>query len=149
MSTAPLLRRHPTADKEGIDPEATYRATMGFVCAAGRAFGGQRFLGSDPLVQAAPHQFVRDTVPEKLAPHPLDRVTNQHIIEAHEKAERQRCEFEAACRKNPLKLEAPPLVKARRDIYARHAGRPTLIRKGSVLLATDPIVVSDPAAFGR
>jgi hypothetical protein len=108
---------------------------------AGDCRRGERVYASDPRVAAAANWFVSPDVPESEWPTPFDQVVaeDERKHKAELEAERQR--RIAACEANRVRLEAPAILKAKRDIY--DFTRLRLIVKGSTVGADDPAVAED------
>jgi len=85
-----------------------------------------------------------------------DEASTRRIEVAIERAkpEHAQARFEADCRRNPVHVAAPDLVRAKRDVAGGFRGEPATVKKGSVLPADDPFVLEhsgawEPVAIGR
>jgi hypothetical protein len=115
---------------------------------AGFAQRAERMRASDPRVRCAPHLFRPDATPESEWPGERD-----DIVARDDQAEAERvATLERQARANRVKLQtpAPPaLLRATRDVIAHEAGRPAVLSKGSVILASDPRALIEPDAWER
>lgn len=128
------------------DPERLYVAWQGFSSSFGDAIAGQRFRGSDPIVQAVFQNFISADVPESEWPSVFDHsIAVQEADDLAREAARAAA-FAEAARNNRVKLSAT-VMRATRDLTATHEGRPATISKGSTVLDTSPLAREHADAF--
>ncbi len=132
-----------------IDPSAIY------VCAIAHLSGpnaaatqeGEELKGSDPRVQAAPRYFVEQGTPKAEWPTEVDDAVATNEANARAVEEEKRRRFEAQAKANPVKIEAPLMVKAKRDIVGVLDGQAATVKKGSTLPVSHPFVVENLDSF--
>jgi hypothetical protein len=118
------------------DPARDYRCWMGHSGATGAVSTGQVLGGNDPRVISNPQFFVDDATAER------DTPNHWHAVAARQEAEeavRVVAELEAA-KRNRVTLAAPRMFRVTRDVVANYQGKIATITKGSVILASDPLV---------
>jgi hypothetical protein len=115
-----------------------------FISPHGNFSKGEVVAVDHPAVTLMPHAFVKPGTPTAEWPSPLDA----HISRMADREAQRRAEEEAAflaeARANPLKLAGPELVKLKKDLPARWAGRVVTLKKGSVAEATEMVVQESP-----
>lgn len=139
--------RAATAADTGIRDGEQYVAWTGFVCAAGHVAAGETVDSDDARLRLVPGNFVSVTVPESKRPNVYDRVIAENKARVEAEAARRRAAFESEARRNKMKLTVRKL-KALTEFFALVDGKPTLVQKGSEVVAGDPLVARHPEAFG-
>lgn len=61
--------------------------------------------------------------------------------------EARRAEFDRRAKANARRIDAPAVRTPKRDLMTEIDGEPTLLRKGSKLAATDPLVLANEDSF--
>jgi hypothetical protein len=102
---------------------------------------GERVRGNDKRYLRSPEMFVRDGTPRSEWPTVADAVAEQ--LKPENVARREREEAE----RNRVLVAPPDLMVARRDVVGGYQGRLVTVAKGSVLFATDPLVLEFPGDF--
>ncbi len=107
----------------------------------------EEMRGSDPRVARAPHFFVLKTAPKSERPNPLDHVIAINEQNARSLDEEKQRRFEAQAKANPVKIEAAPTVRAKKDIAGHLDGQPATVKKGSELPSDHPFVLEHEGDF--
>jgi hypothetical protein len=136
-----------TTKPNAIDPAGRYRAWQSSAAAEDDVKLGEVRRGDDPVVANHPEMFVPDEMTLGEQPHEFDRVVREQNDQEAAMVADRRLRFEQAARSNATKLAPPLMFRSTRDLLTHRDGRPTLVPKGSVLLATDPLRGEHEDAF--
>lgn len=105
------------------------------------------WAANDPVVEAAPHLFISKSAPRSQWKSPFDEVVAVNDERSRELEEARKAAWERRAKTNPVKLEAPRLVTAKRDVVGEFDGQPATVQKGSKLPADHPFVLEHGGSF--